>query len=211
MTGAAPSANPSKPGPPSSRPPPPKRKNDLVYAVLGLVFFGAAVGLWMSLGTDEPPQPAPPPVQEIARANPIAEPDLELEPEPEPAPVPVPEPVPDPAKKPATAPAREGGWDCSGEIPVAAIKGVIDTNRSQVRACYERRLKVNSILQGSLRLKIKIGADGAVADTQTGGTLRDAEVSSCVRTLASTWRFPAPTGGRCAVVEAPFQFEPKAD
>lgn len=196
---------------PSSKPPPPKRRNDVLYGLLGLVFFGAAVGLWLTLGADEPPPPSPPPAQEIARVNPIAKPELELEPEPEPAPEPAAAaPVPTPAKKTDVASARDDGWTCSGEIPVAAIRSLIDGNRSQVRACYERRLKVNSILQGSLRLRIKVGADGAVAEAQTGGTLRDAEVTACVRKLASSWRFPAPTGGRCAVVEAPFQFEPKA-
>ena len=198
--------------PPSSRPPPPKKKNDAKFALLGLLFFGGAAGLWMASG-DEPPTPPPaPPVEEVARVNPMAEPELDLTPEPEPAPAPAPEPMAEAAAEPTRerrkAPARDA-WDCAGELDVVGAKRVIDQHRAQVRTCYERRLKVNSILQGSMRLKIKVGAGGEVVQSQTSGTLRDAEITQCVRKLASGWRFPAPSGGRCAVVEAPFQFAPK--
>lgn len=206
-----PGSAPSRPVPPSSRPPPPKRRNDFWYALLGLGFFAAAASLWMANG--EEPRPPAPPVETVARANPIAEPELDLAPEPELAPEPAPGPVseaaPAAAKKHRASPEPSDGWSCSGEIEVAKLTAVIDQNRAQVRTCYERRLKVNSILQGSLRLRIKVGAAGEVVQSQAGGSLRDAEVSACVRNLASQWRFPPPAGGRCAVVDAPFQFEPK--
>lgn len=207
-----PSARPARPAPPSSRPPPPKRRNEALYGILGLAFFGAAAALWLAGGDEPAPEPDPsPPAQQVARVNPIAEPELDLEPAPELEPGPdagTAAPAPEPAKKRHAGGAQDG-WSCSGELPVAQIRGVIDQYRPQVRTCYERRLKVNSILQGSLRLKLKVGASGDVVLTEASGTLRDAEVSACVRRLASGWRFPVPTGGRCAVVEAPFQFEPK--
>lgn len=198
---------------PSSIPAPPKSGGNLKYALLGLLFLGAAAGLWTILGDAPAPAPAPVPVAtaEVARTNPMAEPELVVEPEPEPEP-PTPE---EPAhaavprkKKEGEAPAPIGGWNCAGEIDVGQVRGVIDANHVQVRTCYERRLKVNNVLQGSLRLQVKVNASGAVAQTAVGGSLNDKEVYACVRRLAEQWRFPPPSGGNCAVVAAPFQFSP---
>src|SRR5690349_10213996 len=33
-----------------------------------------------------------------------------------------------------------GNWNCSGDIPVAAVQSTIAENRLQFRNCYERRL-----------------------------------------------------------------------
>ena len=98
-------------------------------------------------------------------------------------------------------------WDCTGDLPGASQ--VVNENRPQIRSCYERRLKVNNVLQGNMTLKLKVGGAGKVAAAQVTGSLRDPEVFACVRKLAQTWTFPVPTGGSCAVVEAPFQFSPK--
>ena len=199
-------------GKPSSIPAPPKSGGNLKYALLGLLFLGGAVALWATLGEAPAPAAAPAPTPEVARVNPMAEPELVVEPEPEPAPEAPPEPTArDTApkkKRDVNAPVSTSGWDCAGEIDVAQVRAVIDANRAQVRSCYERRLKVNNVLQGTLKLQVKVGATGQVAQTSVGGTLNDKEVSACVRHLAETWRFPAPDGGACAVVAAPFQFSP---
>jgi hypothetical protein len=100
-----------------------------------------------------------------------------------------------------------GEWECSGDLPGA--KRVIDSNYAQIRSCYERRLKVNNILQGDVKLKLKVGAGGKVVAAAVSGSMRDPEVFNCVRILAQTWTFPVPTGGACAVVQVPFAFAPK--
>ena len=51
--------------------------------------------------------------------------------------------------------------------------------------------------------------EDVVIKTATSGTLKSKEVLSCIRRLASEWKFPAPTEGSCAVVQVPFQFSPK--
>jgi hypothetical protein len=102
-------------------------------------------------------------------------------------------------------------WDCEGDVSRIAVQNVIDNNRAQVRNCYERRLKVNNVLQGDLKLKIKVGSNGQIAAATVGGTLKDNEVFGCVRSIAQRWSFPPPTGGPCAVVQVPFQFSPKAN
>jgi outer membrane biosynthesis protein TonB len=117
------------------------------------------------------------------------------------------------AEKPkphATHEARDE-WDCDGDLSRAALQSVIDSNRAQVRNCYERRLKVNNVLQGDLKLKIKVGSNGQIAAASVGGSLKDNEVFGCVRSLAQRWSFPPPSGGACAVVQVPFQFSPKAN
>jgi TonB family protein len=104
-----------------------------------------------------------------------------------------------------------GEWDCDGDLTRSALQTVIDNNRAQVRNCYERRLKVNNVLQGDLKLKIKVGSNGQIAAAAVAGSLKDNEVFGCVRALAQKWTFPPPTGGGCAVVQVPFQFSPKAN
>ena len=83
------------------------------------------------------------------RVNPIEQPDLQLE-EPVPEPPPVPEPEPEKTAKPTRE--RAGGeWECSGDLPNPGK--VINDNRPQIRSCYERRLKVNNMLQGDVMLR----------------------------------------------------------
>lgn len=188
-------------------PPPPSSGGNLKYVAIGLIFLGTAVGLWLFVGRESPPPP-PPPVAapEVARVNPMEKPELELE-EPPPEPVAAGAPAPEEPAKPVRRPAA-GEWECSGDLPGAAK--VINENRAQIRSCYERRLKVNNVLQGDLKLKLKIGAAGKVVASSVSGSLQDQEVFSCVRSLSQTWSFPAPSGGSCAVVQVPFQFAPKA-
>jgi hypothetical protein len=102
-----------------------------------------------------------------------------------------------------------GNWDCSGDIPVASIRQVVQDNNAQVRNCYERRLKVKNTLQGSVTVSLRVGNNGAVTATNVGGSLNDNETFTCIRSLADHWHFPAPTGGGCAVVRVPFNLTPR--
>ena len=118
-----------------------------------------------------------------------------------------PAPVEPEVTKPTAPRVKSGEWECSGDLP-GAVK-VVRENSAQVRSCYERRLKMNNVLQGDLRLKLKVGGGGKVVATAMSGSLHDPEVLSCVRNLAQSWIFPVPSGGSCAVVQVPFQFSPK--
>lgn len=174
------------------------------YVGLGLLLLAGAYGFWLFLQPSEPePAPPPPPKpEEPERANPLATPEFELEPEPEP-------------EKPAPTKVRiryiPGAWECSGDIDRKAAARLVATNKRQVTTCYERRLKMNNVLQGNLRLRIKVGSTGSVVATAVSGTLNDQEVYRCVRNLAKNWNFPPPEGGKCAIVEAPFNFTPRKD
>jgi TonB family protein len=172
------------------------------------VFLLCAAGLWIVVGKEDPPptEPMAKPA-EPARVNPMAEQQLDLEePVPEPDAAVVEAPT-EPKKRPAGGGVVRGDWDCSGDVQNPMQ--VINEQRSQVRACYERRLKVNNILQGELMVKLKVGANGKVVLANVSGSMKDAEVNSCVRKLATSWSFPTPSGGTCAVLQVPFQFSPK--
>lgn len=177
--------------------------------VLGLLLLAGAAGIWFAMKSadDKGGEVAEVPSDAgvIERSTALAEPELVI-----------PDPEPDAGPQDAGQPRKRvvyryvrGNWDCSGSIPAAEAQRVIAENRRQVRNCYERQLKTNHSLQGSVSLNLKIGRDGRVAGTQVGGSLRDPAVFSCVRNLAQQWRFPAPTGGSCAVLAAPFSFTPR--
>jgi len=177
------------------------------YGILGLLLLLAAGGIyWFT-------RPAPPPVVAVETAvdagvvqpPPAFQPDLVI-PDEEPDAGP---PDAAPIKRRIVYVDRRDSWDCSGNIPVAAVRSVISQERRQVRNCYERRLKVNNTLQGNVNVRVRVGATGNVSAVQVGGSLSDREVFSCVRSLANHWSFPAPSGGRCAVIAAPFNLTPR--
>jgi hypothetical protein len=176
------------------------------YVALGLLLLAGAYAFWVFLQPAPAPAPPPPPEQPKApeRENPLATPEFVLDEEPEPEP-----------EKPAPTKTRiryiPGAWECSGDIDKKAAAKVVATNKRQVTTCYERRLKMNNVLEGNLKLTIKIGNTGSVVDTAISGTLNDREVYDCVRNLTKTWTFPAPEGGNCAIVAAPFSFTPRKD
>lgn len=190
-----------------STPPPKESGGGLKYAILGLLLLGGAIviAVLATGGEEERPVQAVPDAGTAERSTKLAEPELlipELEPD---------------AGPPPDAGVRtkivyryvRGDWECSGNIEPAAARAAIQENHRQVRNCYERRLKVNNTLQGNANVTLKIGADGRVQAVRVGGSLGDNDVFACIRQVANTWRFPAPQGGSCAVVSAPFNLTPR--
>jgi hypothetical protein len=149
---------------------------------------------------EQPPPKAPIPVAP-KRVNPLAQQEFVIEEEAKPEPE---EPEPETKRRAV----RRDPWECSGDLPAKEIRKVVSTNRRQVQTCYERGLKRDNVLQGSLDLKLKVNATGKIVATAVAGTLRDNDVFSCVRSLAEAWSFPEPTGGDCAVLQIPFRFAP---
>lgn len=187
---------------------------NLKYIVGGLLLLcGAGVVVFMLRPTAEEPaapaEQAPAPPKSAERVNPMAQPELILD-EPADAGKPVEEQAAQDKPKAQAKEVRDE-WDCDGDLSRESLQAVIDKNRAQVRNCYEKRLKVNNVLQGDLKLKLKIGANGQVAALAVNGSLHDNEVFGCVRSVAQRWSFSPPTEGKCAVVQVPFQFAPKAN
>ncbi len=119
----------------------------------------------------------------------------------------IPEGVPE--EEPEKKRRRRAGPICRGALDATAIKRVIDGQpRQQVRACYERGLKQDNELEGSVNLLLTIGKGGNVTNVATRGTLNDSAVLRCMRNVARKWTFPRPEGG-CVQTSIPFTLTPK--
>ena len=190
---------------------PPIKKNDGKLGLIALLLLLGAGALWFFLRAGEP-EPQVEPVKPVVEAPPrepfAAELEIpdeeELEPAPEPA-----EPSAGERQVSAAPTTNPADWVCEGTIDAAAVRAVIQGEPSkQVQTCYERGLKNNNLLQGSMDVELTIGSAGAVRAVEVRGTLRDRSVYSCVKRVARTWKFPAPRGG-CVRINAPFQMTPK--
>lgn len=83
-------------------------------------------------------------------------------------------------------------------------KEVMRGRKRQIQACYERSLKRNPNLAGTVTLQIKIGAAGQVLGTTVeNDTLNAPEVAGCLRREAAGWLF---AHARNATVVYPFVF-----
>ena len=189
---------------------PPAQGSGARYAILGVLLLMGSCGLyWLMNDGDDNVEPeiveAPADAGTPTRA-PQFEPEFEIPEE---------EDAGEDTGVEETEPAhmRPAGMraprDCNGDISREALARVISQHRPQVRSCYERRLKVNNILQGVVNVNLIIGRTGNVERVAVGGSLRDSEVFSCVRRLAQSWDFPAVEGGSCAQVSVPFRLTPR--
>ncbi|HKP57113.1 MAG TPA: AgmX/PglI C-terminal domain-containing protein [Polyangiales bacterium] len=190
----------------------PHSGGNLKYIVGGVVLLLLAMGVFF-FGLQKPAQapapepPPPPPVANAERVNPMAQPALILEEAPDAG---KPQEAAAPDKPKVVKKELRDEWDCEGDLARPALQGVIDSNRAQIRSCYERRLKMNNVLAGDLKLRLRVAPSGQVTATAVSGSLRDNEVFGCVRNIASKWSFPPPAKG-CAVIQVPFQFSPKTN
>ena len=188
--------------------PPPKKGGKMIIALVAVAGLGG-VYLAMQPETEElapveeaESAPNAAPATSLAQHSfmveepPPSEPDAAVEEEPE--------------ETEAAPRARRGGGSagCEGTLSASAARQVVNRNRGRVRSCYERRLKTINSLQGQVSVTLRIGTSGQVSGVRVGGSLRDPEVFSCIRSAVSSWTFPAPEGG-CANLSVPFSFSPR--
>jgi hypothetical protein len=161
--------------------------------------------IYWKMGGKEPNTTAPPPV--IASAPPVLE-------EAPPPPPPLEEPKGDAGVTPKQALTKKavvsGGCagECKGEAP-GNLRATLSGKGAQARGCYERALRQNNMLQGRLKIGLRIGPNGAVCSANvTSNELGDSGVASCVLQMFKSSSFPSPQGG-CVDVEVPLKFEPR--
>ncbi len=118
------------------------------------------------------------------------------------------EPAPSPKKTSVSKKPRRNLWDCDGSLDVAKARRALQKYRKQVRTCYERRLRVDNTLQGTLALTLRVDPKGQVSKVRSSGSLEDGPLLSCIQGAAKTWTLPRPTG-RCALLEIPFSLSPR--
>jgi TonB family protein len=189
----------------SLTPPPSTSGGPAKYVVILLLLLGGGLGVYLATSGGEP-KPPPPEVKSPERSTALTNDTVQIPVvEEEDAAV---APVEEPEVK---RPSRSGNdpWSCQGELPATDIKKVLGDQQASIRSCYERALRNDNQLQGSVRLDVRIGNDGKVSNTRVHGSLRDPEVSRCVQNLAKNWVFHSPAGGSCAVFSAPYNFTPK--
>ena len=180
---------------------PPLKTNKGKYGVVLLIFLLTSGGVWLYLqqtndseSKAEVPDPAPPIREQFAPEIEIPEEDAG--------------PDGNDAKVVERKRQREP-VECKGSLEAAQIRGVINgPPRKQVQTCYEHRLKDNNLLQGQMTVRLMIASSGAVRNVSVSGSLRDAQVYSCVKRVARTWKFPRPEGG-CVLTDVPFMMTPK--
>jgi TonB family protein len=108
----------------------------------------------------------------------------------------------EPAPSTSSAPAvpRAGGT-----LDPARIQAVVKARLPEVRRCYERAKMDEPDLKGRVTLRISVSATGAVSSsTIESSTLGNSRVESCIADAVQGWRFPAPLGGKTAVISYPF-------
>lgn len=187
---------------------PPLQKNDGKYGLIALLLLLSAGGLWFFFKTEDPPpqvEAAEPVPEAPAREQFAAE--IEI-PEEDTGPGDV-EDDPPTSKPGRSSQTRPEDWACRGNLQAAQLSAVIKGQPSkQVQTCYERALKDNNLLQGSMTVLLTIGMSGGVRAVSVDGTLRDRQVYACVKRVARTWKFPKPSDG-CVRTSVPFQMMPK--
>lgn len=193
--------------------PPPSKGKPLLIVLLLLGIAGAA-GLvtWLVVRDDGGTVPTPPPPPP---RRPTA--DLLVEPPPEPLLTKVDAAVdagPDAAADAdVDATKRKAGprRGKAGTIDGRRVSAFIRSRQGAVRQCYERRLKVNNMLQGVLDAQITILPSGRVSNVNfTQDTLYDQQVRSCVSSVIRSWTFPEPEGGSVTVSNL-FRFSPRVE
>ena len=96
--------------------------------------------------------------------------------------------------------------DIDGELDLSVVSRQVRARMSAIRLCYERALKRNPSLGGKLVLFWTITQAGTVSGIEVEqDTLRDSQVTSCIKGLVARWRFPKPSAGSVDVAY-PFVF-----
>jgi hypothetical protein len=147
--------------------------------------------------TDQPPPAAkpepPPPAMAVAAVDPPP-PPLAKSSLPAPAPV---APRAPPAAAVAAFSERE-----RGELRERRLRDIIVAHGREMKSCVERQLKLMPDLRADGMLVIDVDANGAVPHAELlGADLAGTPLESCLRTVASRWRFPS--SGRAYRIDAP--------
>lgn len=101
------------------------------------------------------------------------------------------------------------GVGVDGGLDRHVIQATIAKYLSQVRACYEDRLRVKPGLEGTLNMDFQIGANGRLNYSKVkSNSVGDEQVGSCVAQKMMGWEFPKPRGGVNVNVNYPFALRP---
>jgi hypothetical protein len=104
------------------------------------------------------------------------------------------------------APVPRSEWRCQGTIGEEVLRASIGQQAQAVLTCYEQvYAAAPDAPEGTLQLEVRVGVDGLPLDAHVGGPLQDPPLLECIQQAMSGWQFPAPVGGECAIIAAPFR------
>ncbi|MCU0663180.1 MAG: AgmX/PglI C-terminal domain-containing protein [Myxococcota bacterium] len=116
----------------------------------------------------------------------------------------------DTASEPSTAKDKSNRSDKaerSGKIDPKVVKGFFRMHEAELKACYERRLKNNPMLEGKLDLNMVVHSTGKVGTiSRNQDTVRDEVMFDCVKRTIRGWEFPKPEGGQVVIAKT-FNFK----
>lgn len=108
------------------------------------------------------------------------------------------------------APADADDESGAGDFDARVVIRMIQTRQAAIRACYERELRSDPTLSGSIRVSLTIQETGSVTNVRaTENSMGNAGVASCIVGVIQRFRFtPGPDGGS-VTFQFPFVFEPQ--
>lgn len=188
----------------------PKSNRGVVLLLVGGVAILAVAGVILYRRSQPEPEPKPePPVEQpvdVPAPLVVAQKQSPIETEDAGPEVPTAEDDTD-TKKPR--PKGGGAAEKPGTIDGKAVNRYINTRFGQVRTCYERRLKINPLLEGKVDLNIGINTRGKASSISvTKDTVRDPQMIDCIKGVIRSWEFPKPEGGK-VVIAKQFTFKKK--
>jgi hypothetical protein len=120
------------------------------------------------------------------------------------------EPAPEPEIPAAEAGTKpKGGSKVKGTLDKKDIKAGVAKGVSAVRSCYEKGLRKDPKLAGTVSVQFVIGGGGKVSSAVVAKSdLSDPSVANCVAKAVKKLEFPEPKGGGNVVVTYPFVLRP---
>lgn len=104
---------------------------------------------------------------------------------------------------------RKPKYDDDGQIDTAKLKQVLRNNQGALQKCYERALKADPALMGSVQMTIRIGPGGKVLLARASSNeIGDRTALECMERRVRKWNFPSPTGGT-VIVRKGYRFTPQ--
>jgi len=99
-------------------------------------------------------------------------------------------------KVPKAIVKASGKTGIDGTLKASAVASVLRRGMRGLKGCYQRALKRNPNLQGKISVILTINATGKVTRVEIDkDTVGDGAVTSCIKSYAKRWRFPAPDDG----------------
>ncbi len=89
----------------------------------------------------------------------------------------------------------------------SVIKKVIDSHMPAIKYCYNKELRKNAGLSGTVVTRFTVGPKGKVTQAEVNrSTLNNKNVETCMIDEIKSWVFPEPNKGVEVLVNYPFKF-----